>query len=937
MNSSSPRARRRLGHGAAAALLLLFVLLLFAPLLFTNRVLATGDILDYVYPHRSYAAEALRNGRIPFWNPYLFMGVPFLANPQSAVLYPLHWPLSWLPVTAQVYWSAALHLWILGVGGYALQRRWGNGWPAGLVTGLLLAGSGLLGGMLGHLNQINGAAWLPWVLLGVEASRLASGWRPALLGAAAIALATTLMLLAGHTQTLYIVLFGCGLWAALPLLLWSWRRLRRKDPLVAQDSWAGALRPLAMLAAGVATGTLMAMPQLLPVLELSGLGLRSGGLAWLDATSFSLKPLQLPFTLLPTYGLVSLEAIFQTPAYTEFIAYIGVAGLALAALGIWKGSGPARLCGVLLLAGGLVLAAGRWSPLYLALFQVAPGFDLFRAPARWLLLYTMGAALLAGGGVQWLLGRRRGRRWLPLLALLIAGELLVAAQALPHAHPTAPQAVTDLRTAPAHLLTDPLRNTLGSAAAGRFLGMSTITYDPGDMADSRRIFLEREPPQLDERTFRDLIIAQKVQELLVPNLPLLWRIPAVDGYDGGVLPLQRFLRLAEALVAPAPLVPDGRLREQIRTVPASGRLALLNADYLITDKVKDLWFEGIYYDLQIGARLAAGAQPVATTFAPSPFSATAIDLIGAVTGTLPAGLVSAGTVTITGVGGDANAALVMTTTFPLMAGSALGAQWGAAQLDAPVTSDGPTVALRDVEAGVQWYRARLQLSAPLTVDAVTVASLLPADNVLQLQAITLFDERTGMFLSLLPSDRGRFERVHSGDVKIYRNVDSLPRAYLVHQAVTVSNTQAAAAALLGGDLIPGVNAVVELPPEADPLALDSSTGDPAQDQVEIIHYAAEEIVLRTMAGSSALLVLSDSYYPGWTATVDGRPATILPANVAFRGVVLPPGAHEVRFAYRPTGWETGLWLGGGGLLVWLGLVVAGFWQIGLHKDGSRAV
>ena len=117
MNSSSPRARRRLGHGAAAALLLLFVLLLFAPLLFTNRVLATGDILDYVYPHRSYAAEALRNGRIPFWNPYLFMGVPFLANPQSAVLYPLHWPLSWLPVTAQVYWSEALHLWLLWVGG----------------------------------------------------------------------------------------------------------------------------------------------------------------------------------------------------------------------------------------------------------------------------------------------------------------------------------------------------------------------------------------------------------------------------------------------------------------------------------------------------------------------------------------------------------------------------------------------------------------------------------------------------------------------------------------------------------------------------------------------------------------------------------------------------------------------------------------------------
>ncbi len=115
-----------------------------------------------------------------------------------------------------------------------------------------------------------------------------------------------------------------------------------------------------------------------------------------EATSFSLKPLQLPWTLLPTYGLVSLEAIFQTPAYTEFIAYIGVAGLALAALGIWKGAGR-RAFGLLFAGMGLFLALGRWNPVYfLAAIQVVPGFDLFRAPARWMMLYTVGMAVLAG-------------------------------------------------------------------------------------------------------------------------------------------------------------------------------------------------------------------------------------------------------------------------------------------------------------------------------------------------------------------------------------------------------------------------------------------------------------------------------------------------------------------------------------------------------------
>jgi uncharacterized membrane protein YfhO len=46
-------------------------------------------------------------------------------------------------------------------------------------------------------------------------------------------------------------------------------------------------------------------------------------------------------------------------------------------------------------------------------------------------------------------------------------------------------------------------------------------------------------------------------------------------------------------------------------------------------------------------------------------------------------------------------------------------------------------------------------------------------------------------------------------------------------------------------------------------------------------------------------VLSDQWYPGWTATVDGKPAAILRADVALRAVALSPGAHRVRFRYQP--------------------------------------
>ena len=245
--------------------------------------------------------------------------------------------------------------------------------------------------------------------------------------------------------------------------------------------------------------------------------------------------------------------------------------------------------------------------------------------------------------------------------------------------------------------------------------MSTITYDPGDMADLRRIYRDGESPQLSEREFGDLIIALKVQELLVPNLPLLWRIPAVDGYDGGVLPLLRYNQLLSLFAPQEQLTPDGRLREQLREMPPASLLGLLNVTHVVTDKVRDLWFEGVFYDRQIGARLTVDA-PAVVVETPGRFAATHVDVIGAVEGdaetlaqlsnqTIPAAVVKI--TTETGV-----------EELQLTAGGAAGAHLADGALNSGLaTSSGATVALRDVEAGRQEYRARLPLSG-LTTDEV---------------------------------------------------------------------------------------------------------------------------------------------------------------------------------------------------------------------------
>jgi uncharacterized membrane protein YfhO len=70
-------------------------------------------------------------------------------------------------------------------------------------------------------------------------------------------------------------------------------------------------------------------------------------------------------------------------------------------------------------------------------------------------------------------------------------------------------------------------------------------------------------------------------------------------------------------------------------------------------------------------------------------------------------------------------------------------------------------------------------------------------------------------------------------------------------------------------------------------------------------------------------VLSDAYYPGWEATVDGAPAPILPTNVLFRGVPVPAGEHTVVFTFAPRSWRQGLWAGTAGLLLWLLVLAAG--------------
>src|SRR5919197_2411729 len=153
----------------AAGLLFLASLAFHFPLVFLGRVVVDYDAFIYFYPQRAYLAQSLAQGRVPFWNPYLFMGAPFLANPQTAVLYPLSWLFLLGPVELVYSLQLVVHTFLAALFTYLLARATLGTSPLPAAVGALAyAFGGFMVAQAGHVNQLSAAAWLPAVLLAYD-------------------------------------------------------------------------------------------------------------------------------------------------------------------------------------------------------------------------------------------------------------------------------------------------------------------------------------------------------------------------------------------------------------------------------------------------------------------------------------------------------------------------------------------------------------------------------------------------------------------------------------------------------------------------------------------------------------------------------------------------------------------------------------------------
>ncbi|HUP45723.1 MAG TPA: hypothetical protein VM779_09450 [Thermoanaerobaculia bacterium] len=175
---------------------------------------------------------------------------------------------------------------------------------------------------------------------------------------------------------------------------------------------------------------------------------------------------------------------------------------------------------------------------------------------------------------------------------------------------------------------------------------------------------------------------------------------------------------------------------------------------------------------------------------------------------------------------------------------------------------------------------------------------------------TSIDERSRDTM-LSPSVAQMAVVVRTPWIEVRRNEEARPRAHFAGRVMAVPSSVAALELLRAQPGLAATTSVVEM---ASPATVDAGRGD-----VTVSYPAESRVVLDVQSESGGLVVLHDSFAPGWTATIGGERREVFPVNLLSRGVVVPPGAHRVVMSYRPPGFLEGVGLSVAvclGLLLW---------------------
>jgi hypothetical protein len=349
-----------------------------------DRFFLTLDFTELI-PMRDFFYAQLRNGLLVTWDFHLGTGMPYLAADMGA-LYPPDLLIGLFAVFYNIDRLQALlafHYWLGGCFLYLYSRQLGLGRLPGLIGGLTFMLGGFLIANPHHRNLVQTFIWLPLVLFFLDqAFQKGSPFRAALAG-----LTLGCSFLAGHANFFFFILIFLGGYGLFRVFL-RWR----------QGSYRGIFRDFGYFLIMALFCIGLSLPQLLAILATPVSSYRQElDFAWKTYGSFPVANL---------IGFFLPEAFRWTATdLSDQFVYIGVFPLLL---GIWAFFSTddlqAKFFGLVALAAFLV-GLGDFTPLYKVLYDVMPGLELFRIPARSHCLTFFSLAMLSVYGSHLLLVR----------------------------------------------------------------------------------------------------------------------------------------------------------------------------------------------------------------------------------------------------------------------------------------------------------------------------------------------------------------------------------------------------------------------------------------------------------------------------------------------------------------------------------------------------
>jgi hypothetical protein len=776
---------------ALPLLLFLFLPLFSFPELFLRpNTLYRGDLTWIHYPLRVLAAEQWKLGQVPLWNPYVLSGTPLLAEPQIGVLQPLN-ALFLLPIPPYraLTLFVALNLTLAATFTYILARSFGITRAGATLAGLSFGFGGFLMAQITNLNVMAGGVWLPLVFFFLAWALRTRGVLVALLGGLALAL----QIFAAQPE---ITLYTMSL--LLAYTVYETARVALKPA-----SLSSRLREIAiawaLLALMCTSGLLMAAPQLLPMWELQRLSVRATGVET-GLPIISIPPVQWLTLVLPSAFGNNASPSYQGLGNTNFEethVYVGILPLLLVPFS-WQARRQPEVPFLWLAAlVGALLAMGTYTPLH-ELTQHLPGFNLFRAPARWSVIVNLALAMLAAYGLDIILSHPTSRRTrLGLIGLWSVVVAIIFA---------------------AWLVREPVAEWIEALPS-----RNDVTY-------TLRLLLRR---GLFE-------VADGYKNRIILGPLALWALPS--------------MALVTRLGAAVALLVAYSARRLSRGIFVAALIALVAVDLSLAGGSAVVRMTGADHWKQ----LSGGARYI-------------IDTEGSGTGRFYAFATSKEDKVVAGL------KHFFPSVYHLFA------------------SSGQTP-LRQAR-----YDKFMQQAHPLVMLSLTGSRYVLNEG------------------RLTPDAESVLPLVYQDDEwYVYEYPPALPRAFVIRRAVVVGSGEEALSYLREGDFDALDLLVLETDEVVPSLSPEIPTGSPesqSDDEIAITSYTPSSIEIQADLVDDGFLVLLDSYYPGWVATVDGERAPIMRAYYFARAIYLVGGRHTVKFVYRPISFYGGLGLAATGLLI----------------------